>query len=217
MKRRRVKWTRKYLPSVLFLLLCAGICFVIGRGIASLFPVSAQALEPEPTPESHLIVVTPTPAPTDPEEALIQAVLACDHEAGLKIEYEVDYNDLYDLSRIMQAEKGPCWPDMFIMAIGEVVLNRVESPEFPDSIHEVIYQPGQYEPAEDGSLEYTHPDENTVRLAMRLLQGERVLEDPQVIFQALFPQGRGSKVEYTDEILGTTTYFCWTSYPEFYE
>ena len=219
MKRRRVKWTRKYLPSVLFLLLCAGICFVIGRGIASLFPVSAQALEPEPTPESHLIVVTPTPVPTDPEEALIQAVLACDHESGLEMECEVNYGDLLDLSRIMAAESGPNWPDWAIMAIGEVVLNRVESPEFPDTIWGVLSQrePVQYEPVYQNSWVELRPDERIVRLAYDLLKGERILDNPQIVFQALFPQGGETVVTYTDRDLGTTTYFCTTYSPEFYE
>lgn len=138
--KRRVKWTRKYLPSVLFLLLCAGICFVIGRGIASLFPVPAAALDPEPTPESHMVAITPTPASMDPEEAIIQAVVAGDHETGMKIECGVDYTDLLNLSRIMTVEPGPGWPPWAIMAVGEVVLNRCESPEFPDTIWGVLSQ-----------------------------------------------------------------------------
>ena len=116
----------------------------------------------------------------------------------------------------MAAESGPNWPDWAIMAIGEVVMNRVESEDFPDTIHEVLYQryPVQYEPVWQDSFGSIRPDERTVRLAFDLLKGERVLEDETIVFQALFPQGNETIVTYTDTDLGTTTYFCTGYYEE---
>ena len=60
------------------------------------------------------------------------------------------------------------------------------------------------------------PSERYVRLAMRLLEGERVFNDPSIVFQALFPQGSGIAFTYHDDDLNNDTYFCWTSYPDCY-
>ena len=39
---------------------------------------------------------------------------------------------------------------------------------------------------------------------------------PSVVFQAEFVQGKGTYKKITDSILGTT-YFCYSSYPDFYK
>lgn len=53
--------------------------------------------------------------------------------------------DLDLLARIINAEAGCDWiPDWVQRMVGSVVLNRVNSEHFPNSIREVIYQPGQY-------------------------------------------------------------------------
>ena len=104
------------------------------------------------------------------------------------------------------------------MAIGEVVLNRVASPEFPDTIREVLYQadPMQYEPVWSDGWEDYIPSERYVRLALRLLEGERIFNDPSIVFQALFPQGTGIACTYHDYDLNNDTYFCWAYNPEYY-
>ena len=118
--------------------------------------------------------------------------------------------DVIMLAKIMDAEDGLYWPDWAIMAIGEVVLNRVESPEFPDSIHDVLYQvdPIQYAPVFYESWSTANPSSKYVELAYRLVNGERVLCNTQIVYQALFEQGRQVVISYRDVYLGTTTYFC---------
>ena len=130
----------------------------------------------------------------------------------------VDYDDLIMLARIMQLESGIDWPDNMCMAIGEVVLNRVASPEFPNTIREVLYQtdPMQYAPVWTSEWEVTVPDARFVELSLRLLQGERVIADGRVVFQALFTQGSGIAFSFYDETFGSTTYFCFTNNPELY-
>ena len=39
-----------------------------------------------------------------------------------------------------------------MVAVGAVVMNRVTSPSFPNTISEVIYQSGQFTPASSGAL-----------------------------------------------------------------
>lgn len=147
------------------------------------------------------------------EASLIQAVRNRDEYAG-RIAAEntaYDYDDLLWLSKIMAAESGPNWPDAFVMMIGEVVLNRVESPEWPNSVIDVLTDTNggvQYAPVYGGTWDEIIPTEHQISLAMRLLDGERVLEDVDVVFQALQEQGDITVATYYDEDLNTTTYFC---------
>ena len=127
------------------------------------------------------------------------------------------FEDLLLLSRIMYAEAGSVWlSDEWKMCVGEVVLNRVASPEFPDTIREVLEQPGQYYGKNCRYFDTLRPSELCVRLAVRLLRGERVMDEPSVVFQANFRQGGGVFAEYRDEALGST-YFCYSIRPEIYD
>ena len=118
--------------------------------------------------------------------------------------------DVRLLAAIMQQETRPGWPDWAVMCVGEVVLNRVASPLFPGTIREVLYQTGpiQYEPVWSPGWEELEPGEEYIELAVRLLDGERPLNDPEVVWQALFRQGTEVIVAYHDRVLNNTTYFC---------
>ena len=131
-------------------------------------------------------------------------------------ESNIDYNDLYLLAKIIYAEAGSAWlSDEWKMCVGEVVLNRVASPEFPNSISEVIYQPGQYYSSTNTYFANLQPSERCIQIALRLLNGERYMNNPAVVFQANFPQGSGVFLQMTDRYLGTT-YFCLSNYPALY-
>ena len=137
---------------------------------------------------------------------------------ALELDYApVDFDELLLLSKIITAEAGSTWlPEEWKMSVGEVVLNRMSSPEFPDSVAEVIYQPGQYYGAGNRYFARLLPYESCVEAAWRLLNGERVLRDKTVVFQANFPQGSSVAVKYYDGLLGWT-YFCRSAKPELYE
>ncbi len=57
------------------------------------------------------------------------------------------------------------------IAVGAVVVNRVTSPLFPDTIRDVIYQPGQFTPIERDNLPHT-PVASALEAASRALAGE---------------------------------------------
>ena len=122
-------------------------------------------------------------------------------------EHDMSDTDLYWLARVMEAESGPSWEDWQIQLVGEVVLNRVAHDGFPDSIKEVVLQDGQYEPF-FGDYVPTEPGERYLNIARGLMRGERLITDPDVIWQALFPQGDETYITIYDRDLGTTTYFC---------
>jgi len=76
-------------------------------------------------------------------------------------------DDVTLLAKIMAAEDGHEWPDWAIMAIGEVVLNRVDSVEFPDTIEAVLMQdnPRQYAPVHEPGWDRMQPEEHYIELA----------------------------------------------------
>lgn len=129
----------------------------------------------------------------------------------------VDFEELYLLAKIIYAEAGSSWlSDEWKMCVGEVVLNRVASPEFPNTIEEVIYQRGQYYSRGSRYFASLKPSERCVRIALRLLVGERYINDPRVVFQANFRQGSGVALHFWDRYLGST-YFCYSSRPGLYK
>lgn len=127
--------------------------------------------------------------------------------AGIETEAERTYtdNDLYILSHIISAEAGNCSEDM-MLSVGSVVLNRVADDRFPDTIEEVVFQPGQYSPTWNGAY-YAEPTEGAIEAAKTLLE-EGTQIDASVVWQAEFPQGQGV-YDTIESPWGTVMYFCY--------
>lgn len=87
----------------------------------------------------------------------------------------VDPETLDMLARIIEAEaKGETYEGK--LAVGQVVLNRVEHEQFPDTIHDVIYQPRQFEPVMNGAF-YNEATEESVQAALEILmRDEPIIE-----------------------------------------
>ena len=91
-----------------------------------------------------------------------------------------DATTLYWLSRIINAESG----NQVLagkIAVGNVVMNRVYSPTFPNNIYDVLYQKNQFSPASNGTLAKT-PNEESVIAAKLVMDGAEVL--PNALFFA---------------------------------
>lgn len=95
-------------------------------------------------------------------------------------------NDLYVLSHVIYGESSGCSDDMQL-SVGSVVLNRVSSDEFPDSIYGVVFQEGQYACTWDGNYDKT-PDRQAIANAQYLLEHGSILPE-YVLYQAEFIQG----------------------------
>ena len=83
-----------------------------------------------------------------------------------------DSEDVYWLSRIIYAESGN-QPLAGQIGVGAVVLNRVESPLFPDTVYDVIFDRScgvQFSPVESGAI-YMQPDGEAVIAAYLSLEG----------------------------------------------
>lgn len=57
------------------------------------------------------------------------------------------------------------------VAVASVVLNRVDSPGFPDSIAGVVFQPGAFESVDNGLIWSTAPSETNIAAAVAALNG----------------------------------------------
>ena len=124
-------------------------------------------------------------------------------------EDEIDSNDLYILSHIINAEAGDdnCSHELRI-AVGSVVLNRVADPDFPDTIHDVVFQTEpsiQYSPTVNGEYEKI-PSEDSIETAKFLLENGSQIP-ANCVYQANFEQGSGTWKPY--ETIYGITYICY--------
>ena len=127
--------------------------------------------------------------------------------------YSYTAEDLEILARIMYCEAGSYWiTDEQQLMFGNVVLNRVTSPEFPNTVRGVAYQKGQYAPHLFNK--YT-VDQRTYNNAKKLLEGYRCMPE-SVVFQANFRQGSGIWKAVQIPHLGTT-YFCYSNRMSLYQ
>ncbi len=77
--------------------------------------------------------------------------------------------DTYLLARCIYGEaRGE--PYKGKVAVGAVILNRVRSSEFPNSISGVIYQPGAFSVVSDGQINLS-PDEESIKAARDAMNG----------------------------------------------
>lgn len=91
---------------------------------------------------------------------------------------EVSYEDAQMLMKIAQAEAGNQGIEG-MSSVMRVVLNRVMSDEFPDTVEEVIKQPYQFESFNNGSYENAEPSTDC---HLALAQVERGLSaDKEII------------------------------------
>ena len=147
--------------------------------------LSACANREEPPPPNYLAIMEDAAMSGDTEAGHL-AAYARNHQIDeLQTgEVKIDFDELFLLSRLIYAEAGDLrYSDAQRMCVGEVVLNRVASPEYPDSLEAVVYQAGQYPETATAAFQTdTLPNRVSAQAAMRLLLGERVLE-PQVVIQ----------------------------------
>ena len=93
----------------------------------------------------------------------------------------INQEDLYWLSRIISAEsRGE--PMAGKIAVGTVVMNRVKSSLYPDTVYGVIFDKKygtQFTPVANGAI-YNEPTVESIEAAKRVLAGERT--DSRILF-----------------------------------
>ena len=127
---------------------------------------------------------------------LIEEETQTELEAEAETKYTEDDFEL--LARVIEAEAGG-ESDYHKLCVGTVVMNRVASDKYPNTLTEVIYQPGQYQCVTNSHIN-NEPSESSYEAAESILDGRRMFRS-SVVYQAEFIQGK------VVEKLGNT-YFC---------
>ena len=87
------------------------------------------------------------------DAARLAEIQAQEQEDTSNVEVVVTDNDAYLLGAIIQCEaEGESYDGK--LAVGSVIINRVKSSHFPNSVSGVIYQSGQFSPVASGRLAY---------------------------------------------------------------
>lgn len=113
-----------------------------------------------------------------------QAIIYFQETHGLNPTGEIDYatasaigvslnsqnsNDLYLLAKCIHAEaRGEVYEGK--VAVGAVILNRVASPDFPNTVYGVIYQPWAFTAVHDGQINL-EPNAEAYQAAQDALSG----------------------------------------------
>ncbi len=79
--------------------------------------------------------------------------------------------DYQVLLNIVQAEAGGCDAIGKIL-VANVILNRVKSEVFPDTITDVVYEKSQFSPAMNGTIDQVKVSDSTKKSVIRALSGE---------------------------------------------
>lgn len=97
-----------------------------------------------------------------------------------------DYNsnDVYWLSRIIEAEaRGESYKGK--VAVGNVILNRVKSKDFPNTIYNVIFEYfgniPQFSPVQEGTI-YNNPSKESINAAKDAINGYKPVGDATYFF-----------------------------------
>lgn len=121
-----------------------------------------------------------------------------EEETQTELETKYTEDDFELLARVIEAEAGG-ESDYHKLCVGTVVMNRVDSEKYPDTIEGVIYQPGQYQCVTNSHIN-KEPSESSYEAAESILDGRRMFRS-SVVYQAEFIQGK------VVEKVGNT-YFC---------
>lgn len=109
---------------------------------------------------------------------------------------------IYRLAQLMYAENGSAKNDNCVLLTGIVVVKRIRSKKYPNTIEGVISQEGQYSTYQTGKIE-CRPDERCLEIAEEILRFDLQKYYPDnLVFQAEFPQGSKTYEQFGEE------YFC---------
>ena len=164
---------RKYILSLLLSSLtmaAAWFCAEAGRVCRETAGAAAYAREINPLHE-----VTATSVRKDMEEILSKKRVMETRVLEKRPVRELSETDYDTLLRIVEAEAGG-EDENGKLLVANVVLNRVDSPLFPDTVREVVYQQDygvyQFSPVKDGRIDRVTVSDETRRAVERAVYGE---------------------------------------------
>ncbi len=116
--------------------------------------------------------------------------------------YELDEADYETLLHIVEAEAGG-EDENGKLLVANVVLNRVDSPLFPDTVQEVVYQQDygiyQFSPVRDGRIDRVVVSDETRRAVKRAVYGEDISQG--ALYFAARSTASGENMQWFDNNL----------------
>ncbi|RCX20536.1 N-acetylmuramoyl-L-alanine amidase [Fontibacillus phaseoli] len=98
--------------------------------------------------------------------------------------YALNEEELLLLQKIVMAEaEGEPYEGK--VAVANVVLNRLRSANYPDTIKDVIYQKSQFSPVRNGRLKKVKPSKDTIHAVNEALNGRKEVSDDTYYFLSL--------------------------------
>jgi len=180
-KRQMQIQMRLLTASFVILAIMGAVLFGMGIAIYAKEPTVMYAGFTEMTAQIDFDDIESLPVIVEEEVPVVEESIECPYS----------YEDLDLLAHIIYAEAGADWiSDETLYYVGSVVLNRVASDMYPDNLHDVIYQKGQYAPTWDGGMNKT-PNERAMEIAEDLLINGSVLPE-NVLGQAGFETLHGT-------------------------
>ena len=172
----------------------------INDNIVAIQELRSEAATIEPSGQSEPIVI---------EKEVIKEVIV---EVEKKPNYT--YDELYCMAVVIYNEAGGnSSTDEERELVGYVVLNRVNSARYPNTIREVLEQPGQYQGLGNNGVHFAKRSSNAIEAkaldrawetAKTVLNNRNNIPIPDnVVFQSEFKQGTGVYKQIGN------TYFCY--------
>lgn len=175
------------------MLLVAVMIFIAGFLFGRWVSPAAGAVEATPT-----VVVEPVELPQEVAQVEALPVVEAVEEPTPEPVALFTAEELEMLALVIYQEAGgDACSDSTRLMVGNVVMNRVADPRFPDTIEEVLLAKGQYGrlhwtglvwPARAELPQEAHAVARAYECAERILSGERYLPE-DVIFQSEYIQG----------------------------
>ena len=160
---------RRYLVAMTIVSVIISVCVYNGRvkvptDNTQIIQETGTATESFSLPTAG--VATSAPEPTEEVIETEQPVEEDNFHSNMSCDWSSD--DSYLLAKIAMAEaEGEDTQGKALVIM--VVLNRVLSDEFPDTIHDVIYQQSQFSPISNGRFDRIEPNEDCYK-ALDMIQ-----------------------------------------------
>lgn len=175
------KGKRKLLFGLKVLAICAAAVFTV-KGVDKFYMQGGNGIN-----ENENISEVPVAVLSNPDAVVAENIKEnVKDEDGREEQPEIpnstdwDSEDAYMLAKIAMAEaEGESIEGKALVIL--VVLNRVSSDEFPDSIAGVIFQKGQFSPVESGRYDRVEPNEECYE-ALELIQTEQWNESQGALY-----------------------------------
>lgn len=168
----------------------SGKLVLLSLPVCAIFIICTAVLQPFKQPTTSSIVDSVAIVPQNIEKVNIDEPLTpttceiSETDLAEQIEFENYMGELELLANLVEAESGN--QDLKgKRLVADVVLNRVESDRFPNTITEVIYQDYQFSTVLDGALERASwhiSDESFEAVRLEALESEERLDEEVLFF-----------------------------------